>query len=79
MYARVVDGGYEFDLGGRYVTGLRIDPDSMGGIPTYFYGVTLNPARLWLLDLVPGSGQWLLLLLLPVFAAALAALFLENK
>ena len=79
VYARVVDGGYEFDLGGRVVTGLRIDPDSLGGIPTYFTGVTLNPARLWLLDLVPDGGQWLLLLLAPAFAAALAGLFLENE
>lgn len=79
VFASIVDGGYEFDLGGRYVTGLRIDPDSQGGVPTWLGGVVLNPAHLWLLDLLPNGGQWLLLLFGPVLAAAAAALILNKE
>lgn len=79
VFARTVDGGFVFDLGGKYVTGLRIDPDSMGGVPTYFNGITLNPPRLWLLDLVPDGGQWLLLLFGPAAAAALLALLRNTE
>lgn len=35
VYATVTAvGEYTFDLGGKWVTGLRIDPDSVGGVPT---------------------------------------------
>ena len=48
VYARVTAPGvYTFDLGGQWVTGLRIDPDSVGGVPTLFTGIELNPARAW--------------------------------
>ena len=44
VYAKVTAPGvYTFDLGGQWVTGLRIDPDSVGSVPTLFTGVTLNP------------------------------------
>ena len=36
---------YTFDLGGLTVTGLRIDPDSVGGVPTRLDGVVLNPVQ----------------------------------
>lgn len=68
------DGVYRFDLGGKRVTGLRIDPDSAGGVPTLFYGIELNPAEPWCLRFVPNGGQWLLLLLGPAVAAALLGL-----
>lgn len=68
------DNGYVFDLGGITVTGLRIDPDSVGGVPTRLIGLELNPSRPWFCSLLPGGGQWLLLLFGPPLAAALAAL-----
>ena len=60
---------YEFDLGGKTVSGLRIDPDSVGGVATLFTGVELNPPQFWLLLFVPNGGQRLLLLGLPASAA----------
>lgn len=66
-------GRLVFDLGGQLVTGLRIDPDSVGGVLTRFDGLTLNPPQSWASVFVPGAGQWLLLLFLPLAAAALAA------
>jgi hypothetical protein len=65
------NGEYTFDLGGRVVSGLRIDPDSVGGVPTKFSGITLNPVRAWYLRFVPNGAQWILLLGLPALAAAL--------
>lgn len=42
VYAKVTAPGvYTFDLGGQWVTGLRIDPDSVGGVPTLFTGIDL--------------------------------------
>lgn len=69
-------GHYTFDLGGKSVTGLRIDPDSVGGVPTQLEGVELNPESPWYLRFVPNGGQWLLLLLGPAMAAALLGLVL---
>lgn len=75
VFARVAEPGvYEFDLGGITVAGLRIDPDSVGGVATLFTGVQLNPPRFWLLRFVPSAGQLLLLLALPSCAAAAFAL-----
>ena len=37
--------------------GLRIDPDSVGGVPTLFTGVTLNPDTPWYLRFIPAAGQ----------------------
>lgn len=71
VYGYVVeDGVYEFDLGGREVSGLRIDPDSVGGVATLFTGIELNPAEFWVWRFVPDGGQLLLLLGLPAVAAA---------
>ena len=75
VFARVAEPVvYEFDLGGITVAGLRIDPDSVGGVATLFTGVQLNPPRFWLLRFVPSAGQLLLLLALPSCAAAAFAL-----
>ena len=70
---RTAEGDYLFDLGGKNVTGLRIDPDSVGGVPTKFTGVALNPTELWFMRFVPGGGALILLLLCPALAAALLA------
>lgn len=64
------DGSYVFDLGGVTVTGLRIDPDSVGGVPTRLLGVEINPATPWYGRFIPKGGQWILLLFGPVVAAA---------
>ena len=71
-------GGYTFDLGGRRVSGLRIDPDSRGGVPTRLVDVQIDPPTPWYLHLLPGAGTCLLLLFVPPLAAALAALLLRR-
>lgn len=63
-------GRYLFELGGKSVAGLRIDPDSVGGVPTRLSGVELNVASPWYLRFVPNAGQWLLLAFGPAVAAA---------
>lgn len=70
---RDADGNFVFDLGGQLVSGLRIDPDSVGGVLTRFDGLALNPPQSWFSVFVPSAGQWLLLLSLPLAAAALVA------
>ncbi|MGN0984837.1 MAG: hypothetical protein ACI4OI_08325, partial [Gemmiger sp.] len=72
VFARVEEPGtYVFPVGGKTVTGLRIDPDSVGGVPTLFYDIQLNPATPWYLRFVPDAGQWILLLAGPALLAAL--------
>lgn len=68
------DGSYVFDLGGVTVTGLRIDPDSVGGVPTRLLGVEINPATPWYGRFIPQGGQWILLLFGPAVAAAFLSL-----
>lgn len=71
VFARVTgDGQYTFDLGGVLVSGLRIDPDNVGGVPTQFTGVQLNPPAFWVEDFLPDGGQWLVLLFGPALVAA---------
>ena len=78
VYGAVTGSGeYTFRLGGVQVSGLRIDPDSRGGIPTLFKGVELNPPRFWLAYFCPSLGQALLLLALPAAAAAAVRLLSE--
>ena len=74
VYAKVTAPGiYTFDLGGQWVTGLRIDPDSVGGVPTLFTGIDLNPARPWYTRFVPTAGWWLVLAFVPAVAAAMTS------
>ena len=74
VYARVTAPGvYTFDLGGQWVTGLRIDPDSVGGVPTLFTGIDLNPPRPWYTRFVPTAGWWLVLAFVPAVAAAMTS------
>ena len=56
---------------------LRIDPDSVGGVPTRLDGVVLNPVQPWYLRFVPNGGQWLLLLFAPAVGAAFACLAVD--
>lgn len=78
VFARVSGKNqYTFDLGGLTVTGLRIDPDSVGGVPTRLDGVVLNPVQPWYLRFVPNGGQWLLLLFAPAVGAAFACLAVD--
>lgn len=74
VYAYQENGAYVFDLGGILVSGLRIDPDSVGGVPTRLIGIELNPATPWYRAWLPTGGQWLLLLAVPPLLAALAGL-----
>ena len=80
VFARVTAPGvYTFDLGGKWVTGLRIDPDSVGGVPTLFTGIELNPVRPWYLRFVPSAGWWLVLAFGPAVAAAFCSLFAKRQ
>src|SRR5699024_6393678 len=59
VYATVTaTGEYTFALGGKWVTGLRIDPDSVGGVPTLFGGIELNPPTPWYDRFLPSAGPW---------------------
>ena len=79
VFARISgEDEFTFDLGGVYVTGLRIDPDSVGGVPTRLMDVTLDPVTPWPLRFVPGAGALLLLLFAPPLAAAVLALLLRR-
>lgn len=73
VYAqKTADGVYSFDLGGRVVSEIRLDPDSVGGVTTRFNGVTLNPAKGWYAAFVPtATGLVLGLLAPPVLVAVL--------
>ena len=62
-----------FDLRGQHVSGLRIDPDSVGGVLTKFDGVELNAPRPWWKALVPTGAEGVLLALAPLTLAALWA------
>lgn len=75
LFARVTgEGEYTFQLGGVRVSALRIDPDSRGGVPTLFYGVTLGTEPLYR-HFIPDGFEWLALLFGPLaFAAALTLL-----
>ena len=80
VYATVTAPGvYTFDLGGRYVTGLRIDPDEVGGVPTLFTGIDLNPAQPWYARLAPTAGWWFVLAFAPAVAAAFFCSFFAKK
>ena len=74
VYGTLTADGVAFDLGGQYVTGLRVDTDSRGGVPMQLQGLYLNPRSYWLARLWPKPGQWLLLLAAPALAASFAGL-----
>lgn len=64
------EGSYRFDLGGKHVSEIRIDPDSVGGVTTRFDGVVLNPQTPWYHAFAPTGTGILLFLVLPLVGAA---------
>lgn len=61
---------YEFSLGGKYVTALRIDPASSGAVFLKPGTAVLDRPGGWLRCLVPHGLQWMVLLAAgPVLAA----------
>ena len=80
VYARRnAEGWYEFDLRGKLVNGIRIDPDSQGGVLTRFEGVELNADWPWQERMTPTPGQAMALICLPVVAAAVIGQGLKWK
>lgn len=74
VYAQRDAGGrFVFDLGGKLIGGIRIDPDSVGGVLTRFESLVIDPPQRWYAPFVPDAGQWLLLLFLPLLFSALIA------
>ena len=53
-------------------TGLRLDPDSEGGVTSCLSAVTLNPAEPLWRRLIPDAGTLLVLAAAPLLLAALA-------
>lgn len=77
VYGKETEPGcFEFDLGGKHVSELRIDPDSAGGVITRMDGFALNPESPFKTAFRFGAKQLLMLLVLPLFAAAF---WLEAK
>lgn len=72
VYANEKEPGvFEFDLKGKQVSEIRIDPDSVGGVITRFDGLELNPDAGFAWAFKPSWKGVLLFLTLPLFAAAL--------
>ena len=65
-------GVWQFDLSGVEITGLRLDPDSEGGVTSCLSAVTLNQAEPVWQRLIPDAGTLLLLAAAPLLLAALA-------
>ncbi|MGD9559004.1 MAG: hypothetical protein AB7V55_00165 [Oscillospiraceae bacterium] len=64
------DGSWYFDLGGRWVHRLRLDPDTAGGVLWQVEGIVLNARKPWPAYFVPDAGSVFLLLFAPAFAWA---------
>lgn len=72
VYADEIEPGvFVFDLKGKRVSEMRIDPDSVGGVITRFDGLELNPDKSFVWAFKPSWKGVLLVLILPLFAAAL--------
>lgn len=77
VYAKETEPGhFVFDLKGKRVSEIRLDPDSAGGVVTRMDGFALNPESGFLHAFRMGAKQLLMLLVLPLFAAAF---WLEAK
>lgn len=63
-------GEYTFQIGGKLVDEIRIDPDSVGGVITRFDGAQLNPARPWYTAFAFTAKGLAAFLLLPLLALA---------
>lgn len=77
VYAKETEPGhFVFDLKGKRVSEIRVDPDSAGGVVTRMDGLVLNPESGFWEAFHLGAKQLLMLLVLPLFAAAF---WLEGK
>lgn len=65
-------GVWRFELGGAEVTGLRLDPDSEGGVTSCLSAVVLNEPQPFWRRLLPDAGALLALAAAPLVLAALA-------
>ncbi len=68
---RDAQGRYVFELGGKWIDRLRVDPDSVGGVPTELRALQINPPGGWYRNFIPSAGQTLVLLVLPLVLSAL--------
>ena len=59
--------------------GLSYGAVLVGGVPTLFTGIELNPARAWYTRFIPTAGWWLVLTFGPCIAAAFVSLFIRKK
>lgn len=67
------DGSWYFDLGGKKIYALRLDPDTAGGVVWTVQNITLNPPKTFWAYFFPTAQPVFLLLLLPGLAAAVFA------
>ncbi len=70
VYPTRVDDTLYFDVGGKLITALRLDTDSVGGVLTQFNGMTLNTPMPWYIAFIPSAEQMIVLLLLPLVLTA---------
>lgn len=81
------DGGWYFDLGGKNVYTLRLDPDAVGGVVWRDWKIVLNRQKPIIEYFIPELRTVFLLLFVPALvsallfeaAAVLAALFLRRE
>lgn len=66
---RFADGRWYFDLGGRRVSALRLDPDAVGGVIWTVGAITLNENKPYWMYYLPDARVALALLALPGLAA----------
>lgn len=79
VYAQKIgEDTYEFSLGGKYVTALRIDPASNGAVFLKPGTAVIDRPGGWLRCLVPHGLQWMVLLAAGPVLAALWRL-VDNK
>lgn len=72
LWARRLPGGsWVFDLGGKRITALRLDPDTAGGVIWEVDGIVLNARKPTLSWFLPDALQAALLLCTPPLAWAL--------
>ena len=76
MMERIIHRGP--DMGGQYVTALRIDPASSGAVFLKPGTAVIDPPGSWLRRLVPNGLQWMALLAAGPVLAALWRL-VDNK
>lgn len=64
------DGSWYFDLGGRKISSLRLDPDPQGGVLWQVQRIALNDPKPASDYFFPSPVAWFILLFFPALAAA---------